>query len=148
VTSFENRKSSGLGEPLPGGYVRFFDVAPEGDIFAGEARMGDKSVGLPVELTYAQAIDLTMHVGLDDDPEDADDDDAELFDISFVVSNAKSWPVAMEIRQMLDEDTANAKVVKANHRTSRKFGDYAWRFSVPANSTGGLTYRLRVPDED
>ena len=54
----------------------------------------------------------------------------------------------MEIRQALNEDIANAKVVKANHRTTRKFGDFAWRFTVPANSTADLTYRLRIPEDD
>jgi len=148
VVSFENRKSSGLGEPLPSGDVRFFDVSEDGDVFAGEARMADKSVGLPVELKYASAIDLTMRIDIDDDPRYSGEDNSDVADITFVVSNAKPLPVSMEIRQALDEDTANAKIVKANHRTTRKFGDYAWRFTVPANSTGDLTYRLLVPDED
>jgi hypothetical protein len=148
MVSFENRKSSGLGEPLPAGNMRFFDSAPDGDVFAGEARMGDKPVGLPVELRYADAMDLTLHIDIDDDLEDVDDDDADVADLTFTVSNAKPLPAQIEIRQALDEDIANAKIVKSNHRVTRKFGDYAWRFTVPANSAGDLTYRLRVPDED
>jgi len=38
--------------------------------------------------------------------------------------------------------------VKSNHRTSRKFGDYVWRFTAPANSACDLNYRLRMADED
>lgn len=146
MVSFENRKASGLGDPLPAGNVRFFDAAADGDVFAGEARMGDKPVGLPVELAYAGAIDLTMRVDLDDDPEDAGT--ADVADVTIAVANAKPRPVSLEIRQALDEDTANAKIVKSNHRVTRKFGDYAWRFTVPANSAGDLTYRIRVPEID
>ena len=47
------------------------------------------------------------------------------------LGNAKPLVVALEIRQALDEDTANAKIVKSNHRTTRKSGDYGWRFTVP-----------------
>jgi len=147
MVSFENRKSSGLGEPLPAGIVRFFDAATDGDVFAGEARMGDKPIGLPIELQYARAMDLMMRIEVDDDLDDVPDD-AEAADITFAVANAKPLPVAMEIRQALNEDIANARIVKANHRTTRKFGDYAWRFTVPANSAGSLTYRLLVPEED
>jgi hypothetical protein len=146
VASFENARSLGLGEPLPAGNVRFFDAGKGGDVFAGEARMGDKPVGLPIELTYARAMDLALQVDVDDDPEDVDDY-AHTYDLTFAVTNAKPWPVAMEIRQALDEDTANAKILKSNHRVARKFGDYAWRFTVPANSVADLTYRLRIPDE-
>jgi hypothetical protein len=141
VVSFKNAKASGLGEPLPAGMIRFFDGAPDGDVFAGEASIGDKPVGLPVELQYAKAIDLALHV-------DVDDDSDEVMDATFVASNAKAWPVSLEIRQALTEDTANAKIVKSNYRVTKKFGDFAWRFTVPANSERSLTYRLRVPEED
>ena len=148
MVSFENRKASGLGAPLPAGNVRFFDASGDGELFAGEARMGDKPVGLPVELAYARAIDLTMRIDVDDDPEDAGNDGSEVADVTFAIANAKSSPAAMEIRQALPEEFANARIVKSNHRTTRKFGDYAWRFTVPANSAGDLTYRIRVPEED
>jgi len=54
----------------------------------------------------------------------------------------------VEIRQMLDAEMPNAKVVASNHRVGRKYGDYAWRFRVPANSDDTLTYRLRMPYDD
>ncbi len=82
-----------------------------------------------------------MRIEVDDDLEDVPDD-AEAADITFAVANAKPLPVTMEIRQALNEDIANAKIVKANHRTTRKFGDYAGDSRVPANSAGSLTYRL------
>ena len=43
---------------------------------------------------------------------------------------------------------AKSRIQRANHRTGRKYGDYAWRVAVPANGTGQLTFRLRVPYED
>ena len=72
--AFDNRKSSGLGEPLPQGLVRMFETAGSGDVFLGESRMDDNPVNVPVELALAQAIDLALTIDVDPgDPEELRD---------------------------------------------------------------------------
>jgi hypothetical protein len=150
ILSFENKKSSGLGEPLPEGVLRLFESTDTGDVFAGEAQLSDQAVGLPVEATVARAIDLQFEVDVDRRTEEDRDGEevADIADVVFRVLNSKQMPVTVEIRQMLDADTPNAKVVASNHRVGRKYGDYAWRFRVPANGGDTLTYRLRMPSDD
>ena len=151
---FVNRKSEGLGEPLPEGVLRLFEPSGNGDVFAGEAEMSDEPVGMPIELDLARALDLTLAVDVDEDTEKRKGEDvADLADVRLSVLNAKSVPVTIEIRQVVDAGDAGARIVKSNHRVGRKFGDYAWRFRVPANGDGSLNYVLRVPypveeDED
>jgi len=76
------------------------------------------------------------------------DETARIADVDLHVLSAKSRPVTIEIRQVLDDYSANAKIEKSNHRVGRKYGDFAWRFTVPAHGAGDLTYRLRVPEPD
>lgn len=142
LLSFENRKSSGLGEPLPGGMFRLFEATDSGWVFAGESTVGDKPVGVPVELTLANALDLAAEVTAVED-EDADEDES---DVVVRVTNAKASPVLVEIRQLRGDSDDIFSVLKATHRTGSKFGDPVWRLKVPANSVRELRYRLRVED--
>jgi hypothetical protein len=150
ILSFENRKSSGLGEPLPEGMFRLFESTPTGDLFAGEAQIDDHAVGTPVEATVAHAIDLQFDVVVDRDTEEDRDGEevAEIADVMVSVRSAKQVPVTVELRQSLDAGMPNATIVNSNRRVGRKFGDFAWRFRVAANSADTLTYRLRVPYPD
>jgi hypothetical protein len=146
---FRNDRSSGLGEPLPAGMLRVFERDGERSTFAGESQLGDKPVGnAPIELEYAQALDLAVEVVIDDDPEDFDEDDAEAVDVTFQVANAKARPVKLEIRQALPDYFANARVTRSSQRPKKKFGDYTWQLKVAPNSVDTLDYRLVSRDED
>ena len=61
------READGLGEPLPSGVVRVFEPYGGRDVFAGEAEVGDRPVGLPVELVIgrAQNVHARGHDGLE-----------------------------------------------------------------------------------
>jgi hypothetical protein len=147
VLGFENRKSAGLGEPLPEGVLRLFEPGANGDLFSGEGSMHDTAVGVPAEIPLAGAIDLGLEISVDEsDEEDRDGDEiAHVADAEIRIANAKGIPVTVEIRQQLGEYSANAQIKRASHSTIRKFGDFAWRVRVPANSADTLTYRLRLP---
>jgi hypothetical protein len=151
ILAFENKKSSGLGEPLPEGMLRLFEATASGDVFAGEAQINDQAVGAPVEAAIARAIDLEFDIVVDRGTEEDrhGEEVAEFADVVFNVRNAKPMPVTVELRQMLDNGALDSKIVASNHRVSRKFGDFAWRFRVAANGTETLTYRQRVayPDD-
>jgi hypothetical protein len=142
VLGFENRKSSGLGEPLPAGTFRLFENEAGSPLFAGESIMGDKAVGVPVELRLADAVDLAVDL---DSEDDEDHDDEEI--ITLRAHNAKPWPVLLELRQEPGDPEAPYRLLNASRRAGRKFGDWMWRLTVPANSIGELRYRIRHTDD-
>ena len=147
ILAFENRKTSGLGEPLPEGMMRIFDTTGTGDVFAGEAHMIDKSVNIPVELEVAEALDLGLEIHVER-PTPAELREAKrttLADVELRALNAKGVPVTLEIRQQADEYMRGAAIPKSSQRTFRKYGDFAWLLRVPANGSKVLTYRLEIP---
>ena len=144
LLGFENRKSNGLGEPLPGGMFRLFEAGQAGPVFAGETLMGDKAVGLPVELSVAGAMDLSVELSVEDVEGSGEDEG----DIVVRAYNAKAWPVLLEVRQPANDLEMAYRVSRSSHRPGRKFGDLMWRVTVPANAVGELRYRLRAEDTD
>jgi hypothetical protein len=148
MIAFENRKSSGLGEPLPQGMMRVFESTDTGELFVGEATMDDQPVNLPVELGVAKALDL----GLEVDSREATADDLrnsgldERTDVEVRAFNAKSVPVTLEILQY-GGDSPNARIQRSSQRVRRKYGDFVWRLRVPANGNKTLTYRFEQPEE-
>lgn len=146
LLGFENRKSSGLGEPLPEGVLRLFAPGTQGDLFAGESTIHDTAVSEPVELTLAQAIDLDLEISVETDSNRMRHSDTEIARAQVRIANAKGLPVSVEIRQQVRGYNANARVESASHTTRRKFGDYAWRVRVPANATELLEYKIRYSE--
>jgi len=148
MIAFENRKVSGLGEPLPAGVMRMFENTRTGEVFAGEARMSDKPVDAPVELAVAKALDLGIELDVvRASPEELRDRNfAGAFDVELRAFNAKGVPVTLEIRQHVDAYMPGVTIPASNHRFGRKYGDFAWRLRVPANGTRLLTYRIEMPE--
>lgn len=151
---WRNRKDDGLGEPLPGGTVRFFEAGPGGYSFVGEDHLKDTSVQTPVELKIAQSVDLG--VALDGDPENAEPKPGlsglltrrAYLPMNLRVINDKPRAVTVEIRQGPLPGFQNWRVVGASLAPKRKAGDYVWRFEVPAGGERTLTYKVggRIPD--
>ena len=144
---WRNRESDGLGEPLPSGIVRVFEPGPSGLVFAGADKLRDTPVDTPVELTIGSAVDLALIL------DNANDEPAMnplvlltrrvSVPLHFRVENSKNTPVLFELRQGPIDELANLKVSGASRETQRKFGDYMWRFEVPANGEATLSYKLR-----
>ena len=143
--AWRNVAADGLGEPLPGGLVRFFDTQT-GGLFAGDARIADSAVGTPLEVSIGQATGLTIDMR-------GSDDELKPGRLSWLthnlyipmqlrIDNAKPRPVSVEIRQgKVYDDLVGLSVIDANLRPSRKYGDYVWRFTVPANGSQSLSYK-------
>jgi len=144
VIAFENSKTSGLGEPLPAGMVRVFDVNGAREVFLGEASMYDKAVNLPVELGVSKAMDLGLEIDA------TSPDNEELRELNLLsrtdaevrAFNAKSMPVTLEIRQHVE---GNSVLSNSSDLFRRKDGNYVWRLRVPANGMKVLTYRVEEP---
>jgi hypothetical protein len=148
MLGFENRKSTGLGEPLPEGVLRVYAPGEQGDVFAGEGDVEDTAVNEPAEVPLAGAIDLALEIEFVQGKEEDKDGEttATLADARIRIANAKPMPVTVEVRQTTENGAARATLVKSSARMYRKKGDLAWKVRVPANTDGALTYRLRVPE--
>jgi hypothetical protein len=144
VIAFENRKTSGLGEPLPAGQVRVFDADGDHEVFLGEATMFDKPVNLPVELGVSMALDLGVEI--DATPAKREEllevNLLERTDVEVRAFNAKSVPVNLEFRQNIDGDPV---LTNSTDLFRRKDGNFVWRLRMPANGTRLLNYRLEWP---
>ena len=145
-----NREQAGLGEPLPGGIVRFFDA--QDGLFAGDARIKDSGVGAPVELTIAKSIDVGVGItGPDEEPQTGMLSlltRRAYLPVALRITNAKPVPVSMEIRQGKIDEAAFWRVTGASLAPSRKAGDYVWRFTVPANGERTLTYKIAMRSDE
>lgn len=125
---FENLERFGLGEPLPRGMVRVFEPYAGRAVFAGEAQIGDRPVGLPVELVIGRAQNVLL--------ESASDWRQErgarwTVATEHRIVNRKAVPIDVEIRHAVDADLTDAKVDRTSKPMRRKYGDFAWRFVVP-----------------
>ena len=145
MLSFENTERAGLGEPLPSGNVRVFEGYAGGEVFAGEAEMGDKPVGLPVDLEIGRALNLlveaTAEYSLDDSHDDYDEVSVVL---EHRIINNKDAPIEMEVRHGWSQSFTDVEVRDSSAPARRKYGDLMWRIKVPANQARSLTYELEA----
>ncbi len=149
---WRNREADGLGEPLPGGVVRFFESGPAGTVFIGSDRLRDTSVDTPVELRIGQSVD----VGITFDGTGAEPVPTRMsrltrrvyLPVSLRIYNDKSRAVLVEIRQKPLNDFQDLRILDPSVAPKRKAGDYVWRFEVPARGEQELSYKIggRAPD--
>lgn len=150
-----NNKSSGLGEPLPAGEFRVFEPAGEGVVFAGEAHMTDKPVGLPVELVFARAMDLDVEYTMEElEPDEAEEEasrDSDAYDPDRIrlravhrFINNKSMPVTIEVRHAGGYGWTTPEVIRSNVRAGRRSGEAMFRLRVPAREERSLRYELQA----
>jgi hypothetical protein len=145
VLSAENTERAGLGEPLPSGRVRVFETYAGGEVFAGEAEMADKPVGLPVDLEIGRALNLTLEANTEQSFEgEGRDFDAIAVMAEHRVMNNKGVPIEIEIRHGWSESFTDVDVRDSSAPARRKYGDFMWRLTVPANETRLLTYELEA----
>jgi len=143
---WKNTKTDGLGEPLPGGIVRIFDRNGGESVFAGEDSIEDTPVGVPSEITIGRSPDVTL--AMQGEPEDPIPTALSFLTkrvympMELTITNAKPRPVVVEIRQGYLFESTDLRVVDANLPATRKSGDFAWRFTLPANGERQLTYRV------
>jgi hypothetical protein len=149
---WRNRESDGLGEPLPGGVVRFFEGGATGMKFVGADQLKDTPAGTPVELTIGRSVDVGITFdGSGDEPVSTPMSRLTrrfYLPLHLRVYNDKPRPVLVEIRQAPLPEFQDLRVIDASVPPKRKAGDYLWRFEVPARGEKTLSYKVggRVPD--
>lgn len=94
VLRLRNERRQGLGVPLPGGGVSLMET-PDGaaTLFAGQTRFEDRGVGLPVDLSFGEAMGLTVS----QEAEDKSSGDLARWAVRVTVRNDKSEAAEVEI---------------------------------------------------
>jgi hypothetical protein len=139
---FENTESDGLGEPLPAGTVRVFESYDGRDVLAGEAQLGDRPVGLPVELVIGRALNVLLEVTTEwDYGATRRNADRVVVTTEHRIVNSKAAPIDLEIRHGVEDYYTDVEVERSSRPMRRKYGDLAWRFEVPPGE-GRLRYEL------
>ena len=138
-----NETAAGLGLPLPGGGVSLFDTQAGQTLFTGQARFEDKGVGLPVELHFGEAMDLTI-----EQQTGAEVRTGRITRVPMTVTirNDKPQPVQIEVWPN-EWFYRGFRILTSSARHVITEGGYpAWRLRVPAGGVTTLTYTIEYED--
>jgi hypothetical protein len=141
VLRLKNTEGRGLGKPLPSGVVSVMEPGGAGLVLAGEHKVKDTPVGLPLELELGQAMDVSVKVTLVEDHE-TDDGGWVLLQADF--ANDKPEPVVIEYRQAPYQESFRIK--SASRRAGTKNGDPIWTIRLKPGERASLTYKLTYKD--
>jgi hypothetical protein len=137
--NFENRKSGGLGTPLPGGVVRAYEQSVDGaTVFLGEDRVGETPADKPVKLTLGQAFDVTAERRQTnvERPTDRSYEASE----EITLHNAKNKPVTVSVVENLPGEWRILEESESHEKASSSAA--LWRVDVPANGEHKLTFHV------
>ena len=130
---FTNSTGGGLGSGLPAGTVRIYERDASGSPkFVGESPIGHVPQGSELLLKMGEAFDVTVQPTLVANTRVSDE--RSRYSMSYVIRNAKSEPVTVEIRQG-GYWGRNTKVVSES-LPSRKIDAYTLGWSVPVAANG------------
>ncbi len=141
VFKLKNEKSANLGEPLPGGVVRFYEKDARQNLqFIGESRIEQSAVGEKIDLTIGKAFDVFAKgkiVNIRSISENISEFDVE---VAFTNASEKVKKIVFEqnIYDKWDLLKESMKSEKKNSSTLK------WRFDLPKNEKKVLTYTVRV----
>jgi hypothetical protein len=141
VIRWENTERAGLGEPLARGTVRVFEPYAGREVFAGEAAIEDRPVGLPVELEIGRALNVMLEVTTGFERFGPLNRLRTTATADYRIVNNKSVPIDIEIRHTVESRYRNLQVQESSRQAGRKYGDLAWRFTVRPGEEA-LRYRL------
>lgn len=133
-----NEAGAGLGKPLPAGAVAVMEPGVGGiPVLAGQRRISDTPVGLPLDVELGLAMDVTVVVRVAE--EDSLGDRTEL-EVEAEFFNDKRIPIVLEYRQAILGD--GFRVVRTSRRAGRKNGEPLWTFRLAPGDRARLHYRV------
>ncbi len=139
----KNDKRDGLGVPLPGGGVSLIERQAGHGLLTGQARFNDRGIGLPVELEFGRAMDLTVQHSLEDERRI---NGRERVTVAAVVSNDKPEAVEIELSPV-EAGIQGFRIVSSDVRAVvTDAGVPAWRLRVPAGQSRTLRYTVEWDD--
>ncbi|HYB10736.1 MAG TPA: DUF4139 domain-containing protein [Alphaproteobacteria bacterium] len=137
--NFDNKKSGGLGTPLPGGIVRAYERSPDGSpVLLGEDRIAETPVDKPVKLTLGQAFDVTAE-RRQTNVERPTDRSYEANE-EITLHNAKNKSVTVAVVENLPGDWRILDESESHEKVNSSVA--LWRVDVPANGEHKLTFHV------
>jgi hypothetical protein len=136
VLRLRNEAAQGLGKPLPSGTISVMEEAPGGGpALAGEQRVRDTAVGLPLELELGRAMDIAVtpqivHITASDG--------TVRDELAVGVVNAKPVAVVVEFRQTVAGRDFQVRSETQPHTT--KAGEPLWTLTVAPGARANLRY--------
>ncbi len=146
---FENKKSTGLGLPIPTGTIAAFDVDANGHaIFAGDSKVRDIAVDGPVEIVTGDSVNVWAgpHIVSKRDVEHwwKKYSDTEL---AIKVRNDKSVPIRFEIRYY-QENFPDLKIISESESHTNRYGHLTWSYDLQPGQQEVLNLTLREPRQN
>lgn len=147
LVRLRNEVRDGLGVPMPGGGFSLVETQDGAMILTGQADFMDRGEGVPLELTFGEAMDLSAEV------EVTDEDDWNVGEIYFqkvavevVLTNDKDWPVEIEVVPDWARRPGFRVLAQSRRSTVNDAGDTVWRVRVPAHGSETLSYTVQAED--
>nr|WP_222934428.1 hypothetical protein [Caulobacter sp. 17J80-11] len=139
-----NEAGAGLGRPLPGGTVAVMEATGGRPVLAGEAKLKDIAVGLPVELEIARAIDVTVSPKLVSERRLMRAGRSYVrYEVEVELTNAKPVPVDLEVAHE-PEGESGLRVVSESGRHVMKDGAPLWPVRLQPGGRQAVRYTLEV----
>ncbi|HKS54105.1 MAG TPA: hypothetical protein VJS12_02400, partial [Steroidobacteraceae bacterium] len=139
----QNKESDGLGKPLPAGVVSVMESAGSGSLLAGQDKIDDTPVGLPVDLTLGTAMDVWIEprviAGRTIEHEDYDE---HRLTIEVRLGNDKPVPITLEYRQ--PQQGENFRIVRESRPHTLKDGDMQWTFRLRPGERVTFRYSMQA----
>jgi hypothetical protein len=140
----KNETASGLGVPLPGGGVSMMETQAGRTLFTGQARFADRGIGLPVELAFGEAMDLTVE---QETVSHESVNGRQRVEMAVTVANGKPAAIEIEIRPA-EFSRRGFRIVDSSARSVIADGGYpAWRLRIPAGRSQTLRYTFEYGDD-
>lgn len=133
IFRFDNKNSSGAGEPLPAGQISLFQNGEHGRQLIGGTFTLDKAVDEEVEIKLPNGD--TYDVDVDTDQIDSGDDWTRQ---RMTVTNDNDFPIFFE---MNFQDTDRYRIDRFSHSVSRRKGLTIWSVAVPAKDERSIEFR-------
>jgi hypothetical protein len=141
----QNKESDRLGKPLPRGTVSVMEPGEGGAVLAGQDRIEDMPVGLPIELTLGTAMDVRVEPRVTEERTiEGNDHDEELLSVEVRFGNDKPVPITLEYRQPATGE--GFRIVRESRSHTLKEGDVRWTFRLPPGGRAVLRYSMQRSD--
>lgn len=141
----QNKKTEGLGKPLPAGVISVMERAGPGELLAGQDRIDDTPVGLPVELDLGLAMDVWIEPRVTEERSIRGRDHNEVRRaVEVRLGNDKPVPITLEYRQ--SAGTENFRIVSESRSHTLKDGNIQWTFQLKPGARAVLRYSMQQSD--
>lgn len=141
----QNKESDGLGKPLPRGIVSIMETGNGGAVLAGQDRLDDTPVGLPIELTLGTAMDVWVEPRVTEERTiEGGDHDEERISVEVRFGNDKPVPITLEYRQPSNGE--GFRIVSETRSHTLKEGEVRWTFRLRPGGRTVLRYSMQRSD--